>query len=634
MTYTLINKGLRGRQLDHAQAALSSVAARVVGLDTETTGLSPLDSKLRLVQLAIGDDGVFIFDMRDLPGWALPALRRIIENPEIIKVAHNAKFDAKFLLFELGIEPRGLADTLLMSQLLAGGDMMTHHGLDDAVRMYLGLRMDKTEQKGNWDVDELSDEQLEYAAEDARVLVPLFARMVEHLRMDDLLRVAKLEFDCIVPVADMELAGFPLDADLWSKLLATKTETRDRLQAELTEMMKPGIDWMTKNSDRPRRPVKPKLKKKDPGYDAAMELYEREMTAWRQIPSELPGLINLGSPVQVKNALTNITGIDFVKLTSRDHVLELYADKFPVVAKMQEYRSADKLVTSYGENWIEAIDDDGRIRPDIQMIGAETGRMACRKPNIQQPPADHAPDKETGICPGCHRCCFVAPPGRKLIISDYSQIELRIAADFSGDEKMIEAFNNDIDLHQQTAEEVDVTRSDAKILNFAIPYGVGPTKFGAQAGVTFDEAKDIIGRHAETYPGLHGWLRSAADMASTRRFTRTSSGRLMRFSADEADYHELRKALSGIGRNGKNGPIQGTSADILKRAVRLVYDALRGTSGKIVNLVHDEIVVEADDAEAEGLMPLINAAMVQAGREFITRVPIKVESAVMEAWTK
>lgn len=646
--YTLITKG---DQLDAVYTLLGYV--RVVGLDTETTGLSPLTARLRLVQITIGDR-VFILDMYRLTGdagaWSFLAF--LLEHRDIVKVVHNAKFDAKFFIYELGIIPVSLFDTFLGSQIIGGGDLLTHHGLEDVARVYLGIRLDKTEQSGDWSGNELSESQLEYAAKDSRVLVPIHDRMVRHFIMDDLTRCAWLEFNCIIPLAEMELNGFPMDRERWSEKIKRDVVKRDQSHAELLELLKPGINWLTKNPDRGPRPVKPKKpdhptrsnkgreRANQVGLEAALNEYshhlafyeerlreyEGQLEEWSNIPNEVGGLINLNSHPQVKQALTNITGLDWFTLTTNDAVLMRYAKDFPVVSALQNYRGDEKVVTSYGENWLEALDPDGRIRADFKQIGAEkTGRMSCNNPvNLQNPPAN----EET-------RSCFVAPNGRKLVIADYSQIELRIAADFSADEAMCASFVKGEDLHQNTANDLNVPRSFAKRLNFGIPYGIGPTKFAAQAGISFEEGKNIIGRHRQKYVGLHQWLDSADAQAREQRFARTMSGRIMRFSADDAgDYKELRKVLSAVGRNGKNGPIQGTSADIIKRAARLVYDALRGSSAKLVNIVHDEIVVEVDEGEAEWAAEVVQSKMVEAGGEFVTRVPVPVEAKVSEVWLK
>ncbi len=662
------------KDLDALKLALTRV--RVVGVDTETTCLDPLLGEVRLIQLAAGDD-VFMVDIRSVKGLyssVVTLIKKLMGNIYIIKVLHNAKFDIKWMMHHLGIDQfESIFDTMIASQLLAGGDIRMHHSLLNVVRVYNNLRLDKTEQRSDWS-GELSKSQLKYAADDARALPPLHARMVKHLLMDDLLRVAKLEFDIIPILARLELTGFRLDTKAWSKLLAAKIIKRDALRVELTGMILSGVDWTTKNEDRPRRPTKPakpshpvrsavgRLSASMVGLKTAMKQYDADfakfrnaeirhenlMTTWNQIPADVSGVINLGSHTQVKKALSNITGLDFVKLTTNDAVLQQYAGRYPVVALLREYRGADKSVTGYGESWLRAarIGGDDRIRADFRQIGAETGRMSSADPvNLQNPPADHSPNERTGKCPGCHRCCFKVVRGRRLVIADYSQIELRIAADFSGDDKMIEAFVNGMDLHIQTASLLfsvkpdDVTKTQrgfAKICNFGCVYGIGPTRFAAQTGLSFNEAKNMLWNYFLLYSGLAAWLQSAATQATDKRFTRTASGRLIRFTVEEdaGDYRETRKALSMIGRNGKNGPIQGTSADITKRAAKLVYDQLRGTSGKLVNIIHDELVVECDTRDVKMVSSIIQTEMIRAGEEFIKSVPVVVDVASSERWNK
>src|SRR6266699_6911132 len=188
-------------ELRRAVSELSN--AQVIGLDTETTDLDPYLSRLRLIQLAT-PDGVFIIDLNrfadtDLKrGDALAPLRQLFSSPRPIKIAHNAKFDAKFIKHNLGIDLVGLFDTLLASQLVSAGDIEERHGLDTVASRYLGESVDKTERPSNWEF-ELSDAQLEYAARDAAILLPLREKLIERLKSDSLVKCAQLEFECVMP---------------------------------------------------------------------------------------------------------------------------------------------------------------------------------------------------------------------------------------------------------------------------------------------------------------------------------------------------------------------------------------------------------------------------------------------------
>jgi len=289
-----------------------------------------------------------------------------------------------------------------------------------------------------------------------------------------------------------------------------------------------------------------------------------------------------------------------------------------------------KALTSYGQNMIELIHPvTGRLHADFRQIGAPTGRFSCTNPNIQQVP--HATE---------YRRCFSGhPEGRKLVIADYSQIELRILAEFSGDQGFMDAFNSGADLHKVTAsqvfnvplDQVSVDqRSFAKRLNFGVVYGIGAQRFSMLTGLTVSEAENVLRKYFATYVQLDNYLREAANRAIHDRQARTASGRLVRFRFDEKD----RQQISMTQRNGKNTPIQGTSADILKRAMRLLQGELSNTNARIVNIIHDEIVVETDADEAEEIAKRVERAMCLAGEEYLKSVPVKVETEIADEWVK
>jgi len=337
--------------------------------------------------------------------------------------------------------------------------------------------------------------------------------------------------------------------------------------------------------------------------------------------------INLDSQAQVTDALKGL-GVP-VPATTRGWQLQPLAADYPVVAKLLEYRGVAKSLSSFGENILEFIEPQtGRIHADFRQIGAPTGRFSCSKPNIQQIPHEQE-----------YRRCFRAPDGRKLITADYSQVELRILAEFSNDENFIKAFQSGEDFHATAAAQVfnvapeNVTseqRSFAKRLNFGVVYGIGSQRFALMTGLKQIEAENIMRRYFATYRGLDSWLREAGQKVLSNRIARTASGRMMRFRFDEND----RQQISSARRNGMNMPIQGSSADILKRALRLLHNELRGTSARLVNIVHDEIIVEADAREAEQIADKLDKAMCAAGEEYIKKVPVKVDVAIADEWSK
>ncbi len=566
-----------------------------VGLDTETTELDPYTGRLRLIQLAT-PNGVHIVDLNRFANGdmkrdeRLQPLRQLLTSPRPIKIAHNAKFDAKFIKHNLGVDIGGLFDTLLASQIVSAGDIEERHGLEAIAGRYLKQAVDKAERLSNWEF-ELSEAQLQYAARDAAVLIPLRDKLIERIKSLDVIRCAQLEFECVMPVVDLELTGFYMHKERWLEQLAVVEEKRAELANELQEMLGEGV--------------------------AQASLFGPPRAN-----------INLDSQQQVTEALNRL-GIP-VPDSTRNWKLQPLAAQYPVVAKLLEYRTMQKALTSYGQNMIEFINPKtGRLHADFRQIGAPTGRFACTNPNIQQVP--HALE---------YRRCFMGhPEGRQLVIADYSQIELRILAEFSGDQAFIDAFNSGADLHRVTAAQVfnvsddQVTadqRSFAKRLNFGVVYGIGAQRFSMMTGLSVTEAEDVLRRYFSTYRKLDSYLRESANRAVSEKQARTGSGRLVRFNFDAAD----RQQISMTQRNGKNAPIQGTSADILKRALRLLNDELRDSSARIVNIIHDEIVVEVDEAEAETIAHKVERAMCAAGEEYLTNVPVKVEAQIACEWAK
>ena len=576
--------------------AVDQLSSRqAIGLDTETTELDPYLARLRLIQLAT-NDGVYIIDVNHFSNGdlreseTLEPLRQLFAAPRPIKIAHNSKFDAKFIKHNLGVDLGGLFDTLLASQLVSAGDIEERHGLEAIAGRYLNEAVDKSERLSNWEF-ELSEAQLQYAARDAAVLIPLRDRLIDRIKALDLVRCAQLEFECVMPVVDLELAGFYVDKQRWLEQLAVVEEKRGELANELQEMLGEG-------------------------------------SAQASLFGPPRANINLDSQQQVTEALTRL-GIS-VPDSTRNWKLQPLAAQYPVVAKLLEYRTMQKALTSYGHGMLEFINPKtGRLHADFRQIGAPTGRFACTNPNIQQVP--HAIE---------YRRCFMGHPAeRRLVIADYSQIELRILAEFSGDQAFIDAFNSGADLHRVTAAQVFNVAQDqvskdqrdfAKRLNFGVVYGIGAQRFSIMTGLRVTEAEDVLRRYFATYRGLDRYLRESANRAVSEKQARTASGRLVRFNFDPAD----RQQISMTQRNGKNAPIQGTSADILKRALRLLREELRGTSARIVNIIHDEIVVEVDEGEAGEVAQKVEQAMCVAGEEYLKTVPVKVESQIGSEWAK
>ena len=557
------------------EACRELIAAPVIGVDTETTGFDPYRTRIRLLQMATAGRNLVV-DLFKVPALGNPILREVLSSPARLKVLHNAKFDLKMLLHHGGIEVRGVFDTLLASKLIAAGVGDISHGLAAVSERYLGEPVDKSAQSSSW-----------YAAKDAALMLPLQKELEGKLRELNMTEVAALEFDCVLAIAAMELAGMAIDRGCWLKQAQSVQQAHGILSIELKQALAEGIEQLSLFGE----------------------------------PE-----INLDSPSQITDALARMG----IKVDgTRSWQLQPLAREHPVVHKLLEYRTVQKALSSYGPSMLNHISPvTGRLHPDFRQIGASGGRMSCSDPNLQQIP--NTPE---------YRMCFRAPAGRKLVIADYSQIELRILADWSQDAALVKALVSGEDLHCATASQMlgvkidEVSkeqRAAAKQLNYGLMYGLGPQGLAARIECSNEEAEDLIRKYFAAYKGVAEWLREAADRAIQDRVSRTRSGRMISFSFDPED----RAQVAAMERFGKNAPIQGSSADIIKRALIRLYEPLKPLGAKTVNCVHDEIVVEVAEENAEQCKRIMEHEMILAAREFVRSVPMTVDATISDAWLK
>ncbi len=569
-----------------ARVAESLRAELAIGLDTETTGLDPHTRRPRLLQVATAHEA-FIFDCFRLSPEALRPIFDLLAAPAPVKIGHNVKFDAKFLMRHFGVRVGGIFDTYLASQLISAGDDGDRHGLEPVVRRFLGVDLDKTAHMSDWS-QELTPEQLEYAARDATILPPLRERMLTRLHSLELMRVAQLEFDCVLAVAGMELAGVHLDVDRWRALIARKRIEHDAVAEELQRELGAGA--------------------------AQMNLFGA------------PETINLDSPAQVRDALGRL-GIELED--TREWTLQRLAPHHPVIEKLLLHRGLSRGLSSYGENILGYLNSaTGRLHPDFRQIGTPTGRLTTSSPSLQQIP--HTVE---------YRSCFRAPAGRRLIVADYSQIEMRILADIAGDAALLAAFEAGADIHRTTASQMfglaldAVTKSQreaAKGLNYGLVYGMGADGLARRLECSVPEAQRLIDRYFAAYPQIAHWLNEAAETAVRDRQSRTIAGRLWKFKNDPQD----RTELAALRRVGKNAPIQGSASDLFKHAMALLDDALLDRNAALVNSIHDELIVECDEAIADEIAELVRDRMRRGVTDFLHRVPVVVDVVVSDEWVK
>ena len=561
--------------LDHASA---------VGLDTETTGLDPHGGRIRLLQLSLSGRNILL-DLFQLPQESLTPVFNFLEYPGLTKVAHNAKFDAKFLRANFGVNLNGIFDTYLASVLVGAGSEIDRHSLEASVQRFLGISMNKEAQLSDW-TGNLDAYQLEYAAHDAAVLLPLRDSLVEKLAEMDLNVVADLEHECLPSIIDMEFRGVYLDQQRWTDRIAIVRRECNAVASSLQEELGRA--------------------------SSQMSLFDSGTS------------INLDSPHQVRDALLRL-GID-VDSTSEFHLRRMAGDH-PVVARLLTYRGLSKSLSSFGEGLLDFVNNTTkRIHADFRQIGTPTGRITSSSPSLQQIPHDIE-----------YRSCFRAPEGRRLVVADFSQIEMRILAELSNDDALLRAFRSGEDLHRSTAAQMygipltHVTphlREKAKGLNYGLVYGMGAEGLATRLGVTIEDAGALIDRYFAAYPKVDRWLNRAAEIAIEEGRARSASGRLWVFHLDPLN----REEHGQLRRVGKNAPIQGTASDIFKRAMTITANRLKGHDAFIVNSIHDEIVVECDRSVAEDIGRVVNQSMIDAGSEFLFRVPVEVDVSVTDTW--
>ena len=550
-------------------------AAGSVALDVETfgsrknDGLNPWRGDIRLLSLKVEGSAPWLIDLQST-GYDLGVLSTALAS--VLVIAHNAKFDALWFAVKCGVRIRRVFCTLTAARLLSAGTR-PGNDLDKCLERYLGIKPATDHSTSDWGGMFLTDDQLAYAARDVAHLHALYDVLTLKLEQSNLGDVAELEMELLPVVVAMEQAGMAVDR-------AKLESIRDQAKAE-SEMQTAAL---------------------------------RDLLGDRQL--------NVSSPAQLQAALTK-AGVAVAN--TNEETLKASGDErfVPIILA---HRSAEKTAQQ-AQSLIECIAADGCIHGRFDPTGTATGRFSSKEPNLQN------------IGRGPLRECFVAPEGSKLVVADYSQIELRAAAAIAGETKMIEAYRRGEDLHRGTAAAVlgktvdAVTKEDrqlAKAVNFGLLYGQsapGLVKYAASSyGVTLpeDDAKEIRAKFFRTYGSLRQWHGESHRQAEQGvSEVRTVLGR-RRLIPQEASAWERFTALV-------NTPVQGGCADGMKRALVQLAGTLP-PSARIISTVHDEIIVEAPEHEAEDIRHTVEAAMVEAMAALFPQVPVEVEANVCASW--
>ncbi len=591
-----------------------AVEAGVVAVDTETTSLTPSTTGLVGVSLAtapglacyiplghVDADGVAgdLFGAASRPAQidrdaALAVLKPLLADHSVLKVGHNLKFDAQ-VFGQFGLTITSYDDTMLISYVLEGG---AHgHGMDELAELHLGHNTIKYSDvtgsgKSQITFDRVPlDKALDYAAEDADITLRLWRFLKPRLVAEHMVTVYEtLERPLVPVIAAMEQAGVCLDRGVLSAL----------------------------------------------SRDFAGRLGELE----REIHRLAGHVFNVGSPKQLgevlygKMALAGGRKGKAGAFTTDSATLEPLAEQGVKIAqKVLDWRQLAKLKSTYTDALQAQIaEKTGRVHTSFALALTSTGRLSSSDPNLQNIPIRTEEGRKI-------RTAFVAPPGCKLLSVDYSQIELRLVAEIAGIKALKQAFHDGVDIHALTASQVfgvpleEMTselRRKAKAINFGIIYGISGFGLGKQLGIGTGEAAAFIRDYLDRFHELRSWMETTRAFCRANGYVRTLFGRKCHIQGI-TDKNAARRSFAE--RQAINAPIQGTAADIMKRAMVRVPGALveTGLSARLLLQVHDELLLEVPEAEVEATSKLVRAVMENAAH---LGVPLVAEAGVALNWAE
>lgn len=578
-------------------------AAELFAFDTETTSIDAQRAELVGVSLAVQPhEAAYIPVAHSYMGVpdqldrdkVLAALKPYLEDPAKAKVAQHAKYDIN-VLAHYDIRVQGVAfDTMLESYVLDA--TATRHDMDSLSLKYLGqgtIKFEDIAGKGSKQLtfDQIALEQAgPYAAEDADVTLRLHQTLWAKLQPQaSLARVLQeIEMPLMPVLARIERNGALVDANLLGK--------------------------------------------------QSIELGDKMVALERQA-FELAGEeFNLGSPKQLGAILYEKQGLPVLSKTAKGQpstaeavLAELAEQGFELPQVIMQYRSVSKLKSTYTDRLPEQINPrTGRIHTSYHQAVAATGRLSSSDPNLQNIPIRTTEGRRI-------RQAFVAPKGYKLLAADYSQIELRIMAHLGQDAGLLDAFKHDLDVHRATAAEVfgvelDEVSSDqrrsAKAINFGLIYGMSAFGLAKQIGVDRKQAQAYIDRYFARYPGVLSYMERTREQASEQGYVETLFGRRLYLPEIHAKNQAMRKAAE---RTAINAPMQGTAADIIKRAMIKVEAWLNDSSldARVIMQVHDELVLEVREDQIDAVTKGLKEHMAQAAE---LDVPLVVEVGVGDNW--
>lgn len=555
-----------------------------IGVDLETTTLSPHTGRIRLIQLAQSKDFSYVLDIDKIERFPKKELNELFKGRK--KIAHNACFESQWLE-KYGVPIRyPIFCTMLGRQILINGQSNRKISLAASVESYLEIEIDKEEQQSNWEGN-LTKEQIKYAARDAALLPPLRQKILERLKDRNLIECAKLEMRAIAGFAQMEIEGLKFDWDFVESIIPELEQKLEEARKDFLEELK------TKSSDN--------------------DFYIEHGLNLRSVSQLLPTMQNAGLPIKSMN---------------KDELKQYIAD-YSLIDKYLHWKDLETQIKDAQKYLNHKNKVTLRAHSSFRQFGAEAGRVTSSNPNVQNLP------RSTNF-----RKAIIPEPNRIFVCADYSQIELRIIAQIANEKKMIQAYQEGKDLHRLTAsivlsipeEKVDKeSRRIAKAINFGLIYGQGAKGFQRYAKTNYgidlslDKSEEFISKFFKAFPGLRNWHNEVKKQLNHSAFVYSLSGR-QRFLLEE------KRKLT----NGANTPVQGTGADILKLAIANLIPNLDELNkegyAKIVNCVHDEILLEVDSHIGGKAKEILEQTMIKAGEHFINEVPIVAEANLGTTW--
>jgi DNA polymerase-1 len=531
-------------------------------------------------------------------GDALPRLKALLEDEAVLKVAQNLKYDY-LLMKRYGIETRSFDDTMLISYVLDAGTGA--HGMDPLSEKFLGhtpipYKDVAGSGKANVTFDLVDiDRATHYAAEDADVTLRLWLVLKPRLAAAGLTSVyERLERPLLPVLARMEARGITVDRQILSRLSGELAQSAARLEDEI--------------------------------YVLAGERF------------------NIGSPKQLGDILFGKMGLSGGSKTKTGQwstsaqVLEdLAAAGFELPRKIVDWRQVTKLKSTYTDALPGYVHPETkRVHTSYSLASTTTGRLSSSEPNLQNIPVRTAEGRKI-------RTAFISTPGHKLISADYSQIELRVLAHVAEIPQLTKAFEDGVDIHAMTASEMfgvpvegmpGEVRRRAKAINFGIIYGISAFGLANQLSIERSEAGDYIKKYFERFPGIRDYMESRKAMARDKGYVETIFGRRI-------NYPEIRSSNPSVRafneRAAINAPIQGSAADVIRRAMIKIEPALVevGLADRVRMLlqVHDELIFEVEDEDVEKAMPVIVSVMENATMPALEmRVPLRVDARAATNW--